>query len=119
MAQKDWCDNCRKAVFRQAPYRPLRGKKTVIPYSLKLSEVAVSVLVTLSTTLRAYAPGYDPAAGMAMDLAGATSVRELAEKIGLPVAEIKIIMVNGRHAPLDQALRDGDRVAYFPAVGGG
>ena len=47
------------------------------------------------------------------------SAGALAEKIGLPLEEIKIIMLNGRHAKLEQTVSDGDRVGYFPAVGGG
>ena len=47
------------------------------------------------------------------------TVGELARHIGLPLEEIKIVMVNGRHSEADDAMRDGDRIAFFPAVGGG
>ena len=50
---------------------------------------------------------------------GPVTTGELAEKIGLPLNEIKIVMLNGRHASPDQPVNDGDRVGYFPAVGGG
>jgi molybdopterin converting factor small subunit len=30
-----------------------------------------------------------------------------------------VVMVNGRHAPLEQELQDGDNLALFPLVGGG
>jgi molybdopterin converting factor small subunit len=43
----------------------------------------------------------------------------LAAVIGIPRSEIKIVMVNGRQSALSTLVRDGDRVAYFPAVGGG
>ena len=45
--------------------------------------------------------------------------RALAEKIGLPLDEIKIIMLNGKRVELDAPVADNDRLAYFPAVGGG
>ena len=77
------------------------------------------VSVSLSTTLRASVPGYSPATGLTLDLDAPVSARGLAENLGLPLEMIKIIMVNGRHASLDQMIHDGDRVAYFPAVGGG
>jgi len=77
------------------------------------------VLITLSTTLRAAVPGYDPVRGLSMSWDGPITTGRLAEKIGLPAQEIKIIMLNGRHADLEQAVRDNDRVGYFPAVGGG
>lgn len=79
----------------------------------------MSILITLSTTLRAYVPEYAPATGLSMDWPGPISTAALAEKIGLPVASIKIVMLNGRHADLEQTVNDGDRVGYFPAVGGG
>lgn len=77
------------------------------------------VLVTLSTTLRACVADYNPATGLALDIAAPTTAGDLAKTIGLPLAEIKIIMRNGRHASLDDTVQDGDRVSYFPAVGGG
>ena len=95
----------------------------------------MAVTVTLSTTLRDHVPGYTPAVGLAFDLAalsrdrggaptggvkgGEVNAGDLAAHMGLPLSDIKIIMINGRHASLDQLVRDGDRVAYFPAVGGG
>lgn len=77
------------------------------------------VTVILSTTLRACVPGYTPAEGLSLEWEGPVSAGALAEKIGLPLAEIKIVMLNGRHANLEQTVNDGDRVSYFPAVGGG
>ena len=77
------------------------------------------ILVTLSTTLRACVAGYNPATGLTVEWKGPISTGELAETIGLPVGEIKIVMRNGRHAGLEDILADGDRVGYFPAVGGG
>lgn len=79
----------------------------------------MSIIVMLSTTLRACVPGYAPATGLSLEWNGPLSTGELAEKIGLPLEEIKIVMVNGRHAGLEQTVNNGDRVSYFPAVGGG
>lgn len=79
----------------------------------------MNVTVMLSTTLRNYVPGYTPSAGISLNLDGPLTVRELAEKLGLPLTEIKIVMLNGRHATLDHNISDNDRVGYFPAVGGG
>jgi sulfur carrier protein ThiS len=79
----------------------------------------MSVLVTLSTTLRDSVPGYDPAQGLSVPWAGPVTIGQLAESIGLPVRDIQIIMHNGRHAGFEQVVHDNDRVGYFPAVGGG
>ncbi len=79
----------------------------------------MSVFVTLSTTLRSFVPGYQPAQGLTLDLDGPITAAALAERLGLPLPEIKIVMLNGRRAELDELVRDGDRCAFFPAVGGG
>lgn len=81
----------------------------------------MSVLVKLSTTLRDHVPDYTPDPGMEVDISahGELSAKALAALIGIPRAEIKIVMVNGRQSALSATVHDGDRVAYFPAVGGG
>ena len=77
------------------------------------------VLVTLSATLRASVPGYDPARGLSIPWDGPISAGQLAEKIGLPPRERAIGMHNGRHAAWEQAVNDNGRISYFPAVDGG
>ncbi len=82
----------------------------------------MSIHIRLSTTLRDYVPGYVPETGIQAELApGEVSVTagELASRIGLPAEEIKIIMINGRQSSLESPVEKGDRIAYFPAVGGG
>jgi molybdopterin converting factor small subunit len=47
-------------------------------------------------------------------------VRALAETLGLPLDQVRIITVNGRQVFLDEPLSDGDEVLIFPpAFGGG
>lgn len=78
--------------------------------------------VKLSSTLRRCVAGYNPQTGLDLawktPRAGATA-RDLAECLNIPVKDIKLVMINGRQQPLDTALGEGDRVAYFPPVGGG
>ena len=45
--------------------------------------------------------------------------REVLLSVGLAEAEIGIVLVNGRHAALDQVLHGGDTLSLFPLVGGG
>jgi sulfur carrier protein/molybdopterin synthase sulfur carrier subunit len=48
------------------------------------------------------------------------TVRALAETLGLPLDQVRIITVNGRQVFLDEPLSDGDEVLIFPpAFGGG
>lgn len=79
----------------------------------------MSVYVNLSTTLRQCVPGYQPAEGLHLEISDPVSAGDLARRIGLPLSEIKIVMLNGRRAELEALVNDGDRVGYFPAVGGG
>ena len=55
---------------------------------------------------------------MYADGAGLTAA-SLALSLGIPLREVKFIMLNGRLRPLQTVLETGDRIAYFPAIGGG
>lgn len=79
----------------------------------------MQIQIMLSATLRPYIKDYDPAKGMQYQALVGSSIQDLAEELGLPIREIKIVMLNGRHAELSQKLNNGDRLAFFPAVGGG
>lgn len=79
----------------------------------------MSILVKLSTTLRGYVPDYNPAQGLTLPAAAPLSAAALAEELGLPLGEIKVVMLNGRQVTLEAVVNDGDRIGYFPAVGGG
>ena len=48
-----------------------------------------------------------------------TTVLELLERAGIPPSEVAIVLVDGRHAKLDQLLHDGETVAVFPPIAGG
>ncbi len=47
------------------------------------------------------------------------SVLSLLKRLGLDKSEVKVVFVNSRHAGGEHLLTHGDRVAVFPAVGGG
>ena len=52
------------------------------------------------------------------ELPEGTRIAEVVQMIGLP-DEPRVIFVNSRHAPEDQELHEGDRLAIFPPVAGG
>lgn len=79
----------------------------------------MKLTVKLSTTLRDCVPDYTPETGLQVVMPEGGTVAQLAQQLGLPLQDIKIVMVNGRQHKVNDPLRDGDRVAYFPAVGGG
>ena len=47
------------------------------------------------------------------------SCRQVAVDIGIPLEDLGIVLLNGRHASLGQVLRDGDCLSLFPLLGGG
>jgi molybdopterin converting factor small subunit len=47
------------------------------------------------------------------------TVRGVAQQEEIRLADIQMILVNGRRASIDTPLVDGDRLGLFPAVGGG
>lgn len=77
------------------------------------------VNVFLSTTLRAYLPGYDPARGVSLSVVPGTTVSDLCRQMGIPTEKIKIVMVNGKSASFGDRLAGDERVGLFPPVGGG
>ena len=53
------------------------------------------------------------------DYAENTACRQIVADVGLKEEDLGIVMVNGRHAPLGQQLKEGDCLSLFPLVGGG
>ena len=79
----------------------------------------MALQVLLAATLRKYFHDYDPAGGLEVQIQPGITVKNLAVQLGLPVADIKLIMINGRAGNWDTVLQGEERVALFPPVGGG
>lgn len=56
---------------------------------------------------------------VALDAVEGTTPRTLAARLSIPESDIAILLVNGRDGTLDDKLAEGDRVSFFPPVGGG
>lgn len=48
-----------------------------------------------------------------------TRIVDIIRELEIPEPEIGIIMLNSKHAELDQQLIEGDNLGIFPLVGGG
>lgn len=79
----------------------------------------MALQIFLAATLRRFVPNYNPEKGIFLYVDPKTTVRRVAELIGIPEDEVKIVMVNGIHSSMDHVLNGEERVAFFPAVGGG
>lgn len=73
----------------------------------------------LSSTLRRYIPNYNSLEGVSLEGLEGRSLKEVLIKLGIPVREVKVVMIDGIHTDLDYVLKGGERIALFPAVGGG
>jgi len=73
--------------------------------------VALKCFATLSR--------FTPADAEAFAVTPGETAGGLAERLGIPMADLKLVFVNGEHVELNAQLKDGDRVGLFPAVGGG
>jgi molybdopterin converting factor small subunit len=62
---------------------------------------------------------YQPENSQSFSLDEGATLSDLLGKLSLPLDEVKVAFVNGKHAAWDRSLKDGDHVALFPAVGGG
>lgn len=61
---------------------------------------------------------YQPPGGK-MEVEEGARVSDILQQLGLPLDQVKVVFVNGRHSAVEQPLAEGDRIAVFPAVGGG
>lgn len=74
----------------------------------------MTITVRLFATLRMYGEKEQKVTAEASVTPG-----DIIDRLRLPVSEVAIVMINGRHAILEAALNDGDVLSLFPAVGGG
>lgn len=75
--------------------------------------------IMLAANLRRYIPTYDPATGYSLEVEPGTDIRSVADQLGIPGEEVKLIMVNGIGAKWETVLQGNERLALFPPVGGG
>ncbi|RJX17994.1 MAG: MoaD/ThiS family protein [Desulforudis sp.] len=77
------------------------------------------VSVRLFATLQRYLPPANIGEATVMDVSPGTTVQSLLGELGVPLEQVKIVMINGIHTETDYVLQEGDRVGVFPPVAGG
>ncbi|WP_305043211.1 MoaD/ThiS family protein [Geoalkalibacter sp.] len=53
------------------------------------------------------------------ELPPGTSIRQVVAQLEIAEEALGMVMLNGRHAPLESELHEGDTLSLFPLVGGG
>lgn len=56
---------------------------------------------------------------LGVELENGSTIRDLLEKMGIPEDQVFTVLVDGRHQSFDYVLNEGERVSFFPPVGGG
>lgn len=41
------------------------------------------------------------------------------KELNIPIDEIGVVIINGRHGTFETVLKEGDQLSIFPAIGGG
>lgn len=79
----------------------------------------IRVEVRLYASLEKTRPPLGAGEPFTMELEEETSVRQLVETLGIAPKAVQLIFVDGVVRGFDHVLAEGDRVALFPAIGGG
>lgn len=79
----------------------------------------IEVRVRAYATLRDYLPGVPAGESSTVAVPEGTTIAQLADRLGIPAAEVKTRFVNGVQRDPAHRLQPGDEVAFFPPIGGG
>ena len=74
------------------------------------------VYVNLYAGLRQFVGGKT---SMDVTIESGQTIEQVLAQIGVPGEKTRIIFVNGRHGSLCDALKGGETLGVFPAIGGG
>jgi sulfur carrier protein ThiS len=75
--------------------------------------------VAVFATLRRYMPELGLGETKTLEVEPGTTMADIVEMLGLPKDEVQIVVRNHRHANLSDAVIEGDRIVFVPAIGGG
>ncbi|MFW6081673.1 MAG: MoaD/ThiS family protein [Desulfosalsimonas sp.] len=75
--------------------------------------------VYLYASLAKYLPNNAAGKCVRVSVPEGSTAGEVLEQLNVPEKEVKIAFVNGVRMGLEAVVADGDRVGFFPPVGGG
>ena len=79
----------------------------------------MKIKLNLYASLAEYLPDRARGNPNVLELPEGTTIRQLIEQLRIPLDTPRIIFLNGAHAPLEDFLKDGDRLGMFPPLAGG
>ena len=72
------------------------------------------VLVRLYEELNDYLPPGKRKRNFEVRLNGNETVRQIVERLGVPPAQVDLLLVNGQSASLEEVVEEGDRISVYP-----
>jgi molybdopterin converting factor small subunit len=79
----------------------------------------MKIEVALYATLTQYLPPGAQNRKAAIEVRDGATIREVMTQLGIPQNHPNMLLVNGKHAGDDTALRDGEVLSVFPPLAGG
>ena len=80
----------------------------------------MQIEIKLLTQFKQYLPNPDLTGNTrSLKLDASGKIEDVFKELGIPLNVPKVIMLNDRHATIEDTLKEGDRVTVFPPVGGG
>jgi molybdopterin synthase sulfur carrier subunit len=79
----------------------------------------MKIEVALYATLSKYLPPGAQNRKAVVEVRDGATLRELLSHLGIPQDLPNILLVNGRQAPEQTVLQDGDAISVFPPLAGG
>jgi molybdopterin converting factor small subunit len=79
----------------------------------------MKIEVRLFASLARFMPDKNIKKPYAMDVQNGATIADIFNLLNVPEDSVKLIFLNGIRATSDQALKEGDRLGVFPALGGG
>jgi len=80
----------------------------------------MQIEIKLLTQFKQYLPNPDLTGNTrALKINNSGKIEDVFIELGIPLNVPKVIMLNDRHATIEDTLKEGDRVTVFPPVGGG
>lgn len=79
----------------------------------------MKIQVALYATLSQYLPAGAENRKATIEVRDTATVRDVLTQLGIPQDLPNILLVNGRQAPEDTVLKDGEVVSVFPPLAGG
>ncbi len=79
----------------------------------------MKIEVALYATLSKYLPPGAQNRKAVIEIRDGATVREVLSHLGIPRDLPNILLANGRQAPEETVLRDGDALSVFPPLAGG